>query len=106
MAVTLKIDPQKLESTSAEFDNQGNRVRGLLQNMMSIVTAMSGVVWQGEAQQAYVNKFKNLQGDMNQIFQKIHEHATDLKEIVRNYKTTEQQNQTSFGSLKNDYISG
>ena len=48
MTGTIKVSPDKLLSTSAEFSSQGNTIISLTGEMMNIVASMSSV-WEGEA---------------------------------------------------------
>lgn len=102
---TLKVTPQKLESTATEFANESTKIRNLTQQMINKVTSMNNI-WQGDAQQAYVNKFKSLDGDMAQIVLLIKEHVDDLKAMAANYKQAESDNTNTASGLVSDFISG
>ena len=43
MTGTIKVSPEKLLSTSAEFSSQGNTIISLTGEMMNIVASMSSV---------------------------------------------------------------
>ena len=104
MTGTLKVTPDKLISTAGEFKNQESRINSLTQEMVSIVNGMSSI-WQGDAQQNYVTKFRSLETDMTRIKQMIDEHVSDLQEMENNYKKTESSNVTAIGGLATDFIS-
>ena len=55
MAGYLKVSPEKLQATAAGFQEKGSRVNNLTQQMVSIVTSLSGQVWSGEAAMDYLN---------------------------------------------------
>ena len=55
----LKVTPEKLIQTSGEFATTGNQMKSLTSEMMSLVQGMKGI-WQGEAANAYGNKFQSL----------------------------------------------
>lgn len=102
---TLKVTPDKLKSTATEFKNQSTKIRTLTQNMISLVNGMNSI-WQGEAQQQYVSKFKSLDGDMAQMVLLINEHVDDLNAMADNYAKTETGNTTAANGLETNYIDG
>ena len=99
----IKVDPQKLISTANEFNAMGSQVKGLTGEMMSKVTSMSGV-WEGDASATYINRFKELQDDMDRMFSMIQEHVTDLNDMAQQYITAENANIDLGGSLAGDVI--
>lgn len=103
-AGTLRVSPEKLQSTASSFEGTGSTVQSLTQQMTSIVTSLSGQVWSGEAATAYVNKFNGLQDDMDRIYKMIQEHSTDLIEMAQQYITAESANADMANSLSSDVI--
>lgn len=103
MQGTIKVDPQKLISTANEFNATGGKVKGLTADMMSKVTSMSSV-WEGDASNTYINRFKELQDDMDRMFSMIQEHVTDLNDMAQQYITAENANIDLGGSLAGDVI--
>lgn len=103
MTGTLKVTPDRLISASMDFRRHDRTVQTCTQQMMSIVNSLTGA-WEGQAQQAYVSKFRGLQDDMQRIHSKISEHSTDLEQMARNYIQAENRNTQSFGVLKDDYV--
>ena len=99
----LKVSPEKLRATSSEFASEGTVVSSLTQQMMTIVTDLASG-WEGEASTAYINKFKQLQDDINSINSMIQEHVADLDEMAANYETGEQKNMETAGALPGDII--
>lgn len=77
MTGTIKVSPDKLLSTSAEFSSQGNTIISLTGEMMNIVASMSSV-WEGEAASSYMTKFKSLESDIQTLNRMIQEHVNDL----------------------------
>lgn len=104
MTGTLKVTPEKLVSTAQEFKSQGQRIRSLTQQMLSIVNSLSGG-WEGEAQRAYATRFRTLDGDMAQIQLKINEHVSDLNDMASTYKQAESTNTQNISGLSSNYIS-
>lgn len=103
MTGTLKVSPEKLISTSAEFKNQGSKIRNLTQQMLQIVNSLNSS-WEGEAQRTFATRFKALDGDMAQIQLKINEHVSDLNEMAETYKRAESTNTQNISGLSSDYI--
>ncbi len=104
MEGTLKVTPEKLIATASEFSTSGNTVNSLTQQMMSIVQGLSSA-WQGEASSAYIAKFNQLQGDIDQMNRMIQEHVTDLNDMARNYQDAETAGQDIAAGLAADVIS-
>lgn len=105
MSGTLKVSPDKLVTISVEFNDQARKVNALTKEMLGLVNGLTGV-WQSDAQKEYSRKFKALDGDMAQIYKKIHEHVDDLRTMAETYKGAENKNVTTVGGLSSDYISG
>lgn len=101
---TLRVSPEKLQSTASSFEGIGSTVNSLTQQMTSIVTSLSGQVWTGTAATAYVNKFNGLQDDMNRIYKMIQEHSTDLIDMATQYMNAENANADLANSLSSDVI--
>ena len=87
----LNVTPEKLISTAQEFSASGQTVSSLTQQMTTIVQGMSSS-WQGEASTAYINKFNQLQDDIEKLNRMIQEHVTDLNEMARVYQEAESAN--------------
>lgn len=102
---TLKVDPKRLTSAASSFKSQGQKIRNITQQMLSTVNSLNGS-WEGDAQQAYSQRFKALDGDMAQIQLKITEHVDDLNEMAANYERAQSTNVSNISSLNTDYISG
>lgn len=104
MTGTIKVSPEKLLSTSAEFSSQGNTIISLTGEMMNIVASMSSV-WEGEAASSYMTKFKSLESDIQTLNRMIQEHVNDLEQMANLYSTAEQQNVDDAASLSSGIIS-
>ena len=100
----IKVDPQKLISTSEEFGQTGNQVKTLTDNMITIIDSMKPV-WEGEAATTYNTKFHQLQDDMDKMNRMIQEHVKDLIDMAQQYITAENTNIDTGNSLAGDVIS-
>ena len=103
MQGTILVTPEQLESTANEFNNIMIQVRNLAANMTEQVTGM-GAKWQGEASEAYIKKFGQLNDDIEKLGNMINEHVTDLNEMANVYRSAEQANQELSNSLAGDII--
>lgn len=77
----LRVTPDQLISTAGEFDTCAGEVSTLTNQMTDMVTALSSI-WQGDAAEAYKNKFNGLNDDIQKMIGFIKEHANDLKDIA------------------------
>lgn len=100
----IKVDPQKLISTADEFNTTGGQVKGLTDQMLSIIDSLKSV-WEGEASTTYNTKFHQLEDDMNKMYRMIEEHVRDLNEMAQQYITAENANVDMGSSLAGDVIS-
>ena len=103
MEGTILVTPEQLESTANEFNSIMTQVQNLTNNMTDKINGM-GAKWQGEASTAYINKFNQLQEDIDRLARMINEHVTDLNEMASLYRTTEQKNEDLGNSLASDIL--
>lgn len=100
----IKVDPQKLIGTADEFNGIGGQVKGLTDQMVSIIDSLKSV-WEGDAANTYNAKFHQLQDDMDRMYRMIQEHVKDLNEMAQEYITGESANIDTGNSLDGDVIS-
>lgn len=100
----IKVDPQKLISTSEEFGGTGNQIKTLTDNMISIIDSTKSV-WEGDAATTYNTKFHQLQDDMDKMHRMIQEHVRDLIDMAQQYIDAENINIDTGNSLAGDVIS-
>lgn len=99
----LKVDPQQLISTADEFNTTGGQVKGLTDQMVTIVDSLKSA-WEGEAATTYNSKFHALQDDMDKMYRMIQEHVKDLNEMAQQYTNAENANIDTGSSLADDVI--
>lgn len=102
--ITLKVKPSELKSSANKFQNKATEVKNKTQQMLNLIDGISGNVWSGDAQKAYKNRFNQLKGDMNNMYNRITEYVDDLNKIAQNYENTETSIQQTVGNLKTDVI--
>ncbi|MCR4891184.1 MAG: WXG100 family type VII secretion target [Lachnospiraceae bacterium] len=100
---TLVAPVETIKSSSTRFGNLATQVNNLMKKMMTLIQN-SKSVWQGEANDAYLKKFNDLQADMTKIFKKIDEYRTDLTTIAKNYESAETTNKSAANALKSNII--
>lgn len=105
MTGTIKVDTAKLRSTANSLQSTGSRIKSLTGQMTSLVNALSGSVWEGEAAAAYRKKFSTLQDDMNRMTAMIHEHVKDLGEMAAEYDRAESANRSAASGFSENVIS-
>lgn len=103
MNATLRVTPEKLISTSNQFQQSDNTVQNQTRSMMDIVNQLNPS-WAGEAATTYYNKLKALDGDMQKLHRMIQEHTQDLQEIAKTYQDAEKANQQTASALKTNEI--
>lgn len=99
----LKVDPQKLISTADEFNTTGGQVKGLTDQMITIIDSLKSA-WEGEAATTYNTRFHALQDDMDKMYRMIQEHVKDLNEMAQQYMSAENANIDTGSSLADDVI--
>lgn len=99
----LNVTPQELINTATEFQSQGTQVSNLTSEMMSLVTGLSSA-WEGDAATAYINRFSQLEDDIQRMVAMITEHTNDLNEMAAVYEQAEQANIETIESLPTDVI--
>ena len=101
----LKVEPARLSAAANSFQSMAASVRGDTSQMMQIVENLCKS-WKGDASTAYLNKFRGLDGDMQQIQNRINEYVNDLRQIFNLYRNQEASATGTINSLSNDLISG
>lgn len=99
----LKVTPQELVNTSSDFSARGQVVSGLTQEMLALVSGLSGV-WEGDASGVYLKKFSELSGDITKINNKVKEHVENLQEMAKRYETAENTHVESNNALSSHLI--
>lgn len=99
----LNVTPEQLTQSAAEFSSKAGTISNLTTEMTNLVVGMAST-WEGEASNAYINKFRGLEDDIQRMIRMVQEHANDLEEMARNYMTTEQQIIEETATLSSDVI--
>ena len=94
----IKVSPEQLASTAAEFGGQATQLQALTTQMMELISSLSAS-WNGEASQAYLAKFKALQPDMDKMYRMVQEHSKDLQDMATAYQNAARANVEATQSL-------
>ncbi len=103
MTGNLRVTPEKMISTSTQFQQSDNTVNNLTKSMVDIASQLSGT-WAGEAATGYYTKLKGLEGDIQKLHKMIQEHTTDLQDMARAYQEAEKANLQTANALKTNEI--
>lgn len=99
----IKVTPETLQSTAAEFSSQGQQLNTLTTSMMELVQALNSI-WTGEASAAFINRFTGLQQDMDKMFRMVQEHSQDLQDMATAYQQAETTSQEAAQALSANVI--
>ena len=99
----IKVDTQTLMNASNEFSQEGAQIASLTSEMLSLVRGLAAQ-WQGEAAGAFINRFGQLEDDIQRMSAKISEFVEDLASIAEVYNSYEQQSTDEALSLETDVI--
>lgn len=96
----LKVTPQELKNEAENFKTKAQETKALTDGMMDIIDEISGTVWSGEAQNAYVTQFKKLDDECKKVYKMINKFYENLTTIAKNYDDAEDKNKGKAGALK------
>lgn len=100
----IKVSPQELMNASSEFQARNASINDITAQMLSLARNLNSQ-WEGEAASAYINKFNELEDDMQMINKKITEHVNDLQEMAQQYVNAEKQAQELSAGINANLIS-
>ena len=99
----ILVTTEALRSTATEFQSAMTQVQNYTSLMVDQVNGLSAK-FQGEAAQAYINKFNMLQDDITKLANMINEHVMDLNEMADMYERTEPRNVEKVQALSGDIL--
>lgn len=103
MEGTLLVTPEQLQSAAGEFSTKAGTISNLTSQMADIVTGLTSA-WEGEAAAAYVNKFSQLDDDIQRMVRMVQEHSDDLADMAQVYTDAENANREEAEALAGDVI--
>ena len=99
---TIRVTPEMLQKDAAELDRHARDIKKTTESITAMVMKLSGPTWSGEAQSAYMTKFKALQDRITPIQDMIIKHAGNLTVISQQYSQTETASKEEAGKLPTD----
>lgn len=98
---TVRVNGDMLKQKESLLSTTLDEVKALTTYMTERAGMMSGRVWTGAAQSAYMSKFTSLQADIDKYHAILQKHAVNLGVIAEQYNRTEANNveQASDGLL-------
>ena len=94
----LLVTPEELRRTANELKGTRDQVTSITQQMLDESRNLTSV-WEGEAANAYVNKFNTLEDDIDRMRRMLYEHVADLLDMAGIYEGTERRNEEAAQSL-------
>ena len=104
MANIIRVTPEELTAAAGRMEASGSTVENMTQQMTAKVLELTGTIWSGEAQKAYMDKFKGLEADIVKLTKMVKEQSTNLRVIAAEYASTEQTNVNGAGKLSSGVI--
>lgn len=104
MEGTIKVSTQDLRNASSKFSSCGSEMKNLATQMLTLISGISGAIWEGEAAQTYKSKFAALEADITKINTMVQEHVDDLNAMADEYDRAEQSAQQQASALKTNNI--
>ena len=100
----IKVSAQELINTSNEFQSRNTAINDITGQMLTQARNL-GSQWEGDASATYINKFNELEDDMQMINNKIAEHVKDLQEMAQQYTNAEKDAETLGAGVNANLIS-
>ena len=82
----ILVTTQELMNTSSEFQARNTAINDTTGQMLTLARG-----WEGESATSFINRFNELEDDMQMINKMITEHVNDLQEMAAAYEKAEQQ---------------
>ena len=86
----ILVTTQELMNASSEFQARNTAINDITQQMLNLARGLNSQ-WEGESAQAFINRFNELEDDMQMINKMITEHVNDLQEMAAAYENAEKQ---------------
>ncbi len=86
----ILVSTQDLMNAASEFQARNTAINNITQEMLSLARGLNSQ-WEGDSAAAFINRFNELEDDMQMISKMITEHVNDLQEMAAAYESAEQQ---------------
>lgn len=90
MQGNILVTTQELMNASSEFQARNTAINDVTGQMLTLARGLNSQ-WEGESATAFINRFNELEDDMQMINKMITEHVNDLQEMAAAHEKAEQQ---------------
>lgn len=91
------MTPDEVRQIAKRFDDEGENVSGIIDKMVSMCDELAAV-WEGDAVEAYQEKFSELKPGFESTARLIHEIADALKDTANAYEETDKSQASKYRS--------
>ena len=91
------MTPDEVRQIAKRFDDEGENVSGIIDKMVSMCDELAAV-WEGDAVEAYQEKFSELTPGFESTARLIHEIADALKDTANAYEETDKSQASKYRS--------
>lgn len=98
----LRTTPEQLRSEASRLQTQGEAMAAKVEEMISIVDAIGGQGWSGDAATAYKAQFDELKDDAVRMKEFLTNTSEQLSAIAAQYEQAEEANAQMAHSLPTD----
>ena len=95
MAGQIRITPDQMRSRAGEYRAQANTVQEVISKMDTLLNTLQGE-WEGQASQAYAQRFSELRPGFVKAEDLINEIAQSLDAAAQTLETSDQNAATGF----------
>lgn len=99
----MMVTTETLRSTATEFQNAMTQIQSITGMMVDTANGLNAK-WQGDAANAYIDKFKMLQDDIEKLSNMVNDHVISLNQMATNDETTETKNIDASAALPGDIL--
>lgn len=99
----IMVTTELLRSTATEFEGAMAQISSITANMVDTANGLNAK-WQGEAANAYINKFSMLQDDIQKLADMVNDHVVNLNQMATNHESAETKNEDAPTALAGDIL--
>ncbi len=90
MAMSIRVEPSKLEAAATQIDNQAAEYKRLYEQLYTEVESMASS-WQGSDNLAFTSQINGFREDFNMMYQLMMQYSEFLKNSANTYRQTQQE---------------
>lgn len=102
-SIVIKVSTQELQAASDQVGSALSEMRNSFSVIEQAVEHSEGY-WQGEAAQRHRRIYRELQGTVTEILERVQEHREDLLSMARNYENSQEKVLELVADLPSDVI--